>query len=234
MIFDAVQRIADAVLYEGYLLYPYRATSAKNRVRFQFGVVAPRDHALAEGSEHWEQQTELPIAPLRDAHGRVTDPTVVIRVRSLQLQGRATEVVDPTSPDGFRAVPRIVVGGEELIPWDEAVEAVVDLPPIGLSATDVRSGAHPSATLGGSRDVEHLHDEGSISGRIVRVRWPLEGVVRWTSDPLDGVIRLRVRVENLTPVEARPTGWRRGTWRCATRCSVATRCWPSRTVRSCR
>ena len=33
--------IADAVLYEGYLLYPYRATSAKNQSRWQFGVVGP-------------------------------------------------------------------------------------------------------------------------------------------------------------------------------------------------
>ena len=46
MTFEAVQRIADAVLYEGYLLYPYRAGSSKNRVRFQFGVVMPRAFAL--------------------------------------------------------------------------------------------------------------------------------------------------------------------------------------------
>ena len=33
--------VADAVLYEGYLLYPYRATSAKNQLRWQFGVLGP-------------------------------------------------------------------------------------------------------------------------------------------------------------------------------------------------
>ena len=32
---------ADAVLYEGYLLYPYRSTAAKNQVRWQFGVLGP-------------------------------------------------------------------------------------------------------------------------------------------------------------------------------------------------
>jgi hypothetical protein len=36
--------VADAVLYEGYLLYPYRATSAKNQLRWQFGVLGP-EHA---------------------------------------------------------------------------------------------------------------------------------------------------------------------------------------------
>ena len=33
--------VADAVLYEGYLLYPYRASSDKNRARWQFGVLGP-------------------------------------------------------------------------------------------------------------------------------------------------------------------------------------------------
>ena len=33
--------IADAVLYEGYLLYPYRANSRKNQTRWQFGVLGP-------------------------------------------------------------------------------------------------------------------------------------------------------------------------------------------------
>ena len=31
MSLDAVRAVADAVLYEGYLLYPYRASAAKNR-----------------------------------------------------------------------------------------------------------------------------------------------------------------------------------------------------------
>ena len=35
---DAVP-VADAVLYEGYVLYPYRAESMKNQVRFQWQSV---------------------------------------------------------------------------------------------------------------------------------------------------------------------------------------------------
>ena len=34
-------RVADAVLFEGYLLYPYRASAQKNRLRWQFGVLTP-------------------------------------------------------------------------------------------------------------------------------------------------------------------------------------------------
>ena len=39
MSLDAVRRVADAVLYEGYILYPYRASAQKNRSRWQFGVL---------------------------------------------------------------------------------------------------------------------------------------------------------------------------------------------------
>lgn len=52
MKFAQAQRIADTVLYEGYLLYPYRGTSLKNRFRWQFGVVVPPGyHATNEPSQ---------------------------------------------------------------------------------------------------------------------------------------------------------------------------------------
>ena len=38
---DVARQVADAVLYEGYLLYPYRASSSKNHARWQFGVLGP-------------------------------------------------------------------------------------------------------------------------------------------------------------------------------------------------
>ncbi|HEV7516632.1 MAG TPA: hypothetical protein VGR07_10065, partial [Thermoanaerobaculia bacterium] len=60
MSFELAQKVADAVLYEGYVLYPYRASSSKNQVRFQFGVVAPEEYCRGEGrgSESHEMQTE--------------------------------------------------------------------------------------------------------------------------------------------------------------------------------
>ena len=39
--FAAARAVADAVLYEGYVLYPYRASARKNQLRWQFGVLAP-------------------------------------------------------------------------------------------------------------------------------------------------------------------------------------------------
>jgi hypothetical protein len=51
--FEAAEQIANAVLYEGYLLYPYRASSLKNRFRWQFGVVAPRVYAEVMDADPW-------------------------------------------------------------------------------------------------------------------------------------------------------------------------------------
>jgi hypothetical protein len=83
MTFDAAERIADAVLYEGYVLYPYRASSAKNRFRWQFGVVAPR-HPRDDG-EPWFAQTECLVAI-----DRGTGHTARLEVRARFLRPRAT------------------------------------------------------------------------------------------------------------------------------------------------
>ena len=44
---DAVEKVANAVLYEGYMLYPYRASAIKNQQRFNFGVLYPREHCFS-------------------------------------------------------------------------------------------------------------------------------------------------------------------------------------------
>ena len=42
---DPVRAIADAVLYEGYILWPYRRSALKNQKRWTFGGVHPRGHS---------------------------------------------------------------------------------------------------------------------------------------------------------------------------------------------
>src|SRR4051812_11529161 len=80
---------ADAVLYEGYLLYPYRSTAAKNQVRWQFGVLGPPGAAAAGSGEEADLAVECLLRPEDDA-GRVT-----VSLRCLQLQRRQAE-----RPDG--------------------------------------------------------------------------------------------------------------------------------------
>ena len=55
----AVERIVNAVLYEGYILYPYRASAVKNRHRFNFGALYPESYSLAQkGADASSMQTE--------------------------------------------------------------------------------------------------------------------------------------------------------------------------------
>ena len=84
MKFDRAEKVADAVLYEGYLLYPYRASAVKNQVRWQFGVVMPRDYSEGSSSEPWTMQTECLIEP-------GDSPVLDLRLRFLQVQARIVE-----------------------------------------------------------------------------------------------------------------------------------------------
>jgi hypothetical protein len=59
MTLEAVATLAQALLYEGYLLYPYRRSSVKNRHRWMFGTLYP--HAFAEAqneADPWWMQSQ--------------------------------------------------------------------------------------------------------------------------------------------------------------------------------
>jgi hypothetical protein len=97
---DIAREIADAVLYEGYLLYPYRASARKNQIRWQWGVLVPPAYAAAGHGEHASSHSECMVEP-------GIDPLLHIRLRFLQLQHRS--------------------GGDGTVPeFDEAVEHEVD------------------------------------------------------------------------------------------------------------
>jgi hypothetical protein len=79
-----VEQIADAILYEGYILYPYRASALKNGQRWNFGVLYPPEYAAAQqGSDASSMQCECfaRLAPDRDAK-------LCVAVRFLQLVAR--------------------------------------------------------------------------------------------------------------------------------------------------
>jgi hypothetical protein len=76
-----VEDVAAAVLYEGYLLYPYRASAIKNRQRWTFGVLYPRAYAEAQsGADAWSMQTECLVRAPADAD-------LQVKVRFLHLTG---------------------------------------------------------------------------------------------------------------------------------------------------
>ena len=61
MSLDRVEKIASALLYEGYLLYPYRPSAVKNRQRFNFGVLYPREYCEhQQGSDRLADADRMP------------------------------------------------------------------------------------------------------------------------------------------------------------------------------
>ncbi|MFB9304351.1 hypothetical protein [Kibdelosporangium philippinense] len=178
---DQARAIADAVLYEGYLLYPYRASAAKNKVRWQWGVLMPPTFAANDTGERSMAQSQLIAEPRSPVH---------LRLRFLQLQARCVEIEEGA---GFRAVGSVVLDDVEYTTWDEAVEREVDVELDGDPADH-----QIPFTVDGGQELEPLS-----GGRVVRRRYPLQGAVVVRSKPLPGPfggVQLTVQVKNTSPV----------------------------------
>jgi hypothetical protein len=181
---EQVRSIADAVLYEGYLLYPYRASSRKNQSRWQFGVLGPPGASAAGlGEESGMAMQCLLSSPERAG-------TITVHLRFLQLQVREAQRTD--AGGGYLQVESLDVGGRTLLTWDEAVEREITLP-----AQAVFEPLDTVLEVEGGQDIELVSDEnGRPVGRIVRRRWPLTARVQMEGVVDQGFVRLSVQVNN--------------------------------------
>jgi hypothetical protein len=100
MNFDGAEKIAAAILYEGYILYPYRPTAIKNRQRWNFGTLYPRVYAEA-------QRPQEPFRLIAECLA-VADAKASLDVRISFLQ------LVPTQHEDELTDPSLA--------WDEAVE----------------------------------------------------------------------------------------------------------------
>ena len=83
MKIEDVEKIANAVLYEGFLLDPYRTSAMANLERFNYGALCPRAYCESqEGADHWQLQMECLLA------GNAATP-VELKIRFLQLSATA-------------------------------------------------------------------------------------------------------------------------------------------------
>lgn len=176
---DLVRAVADAVLYEGYLLYPYRASSDKNRSRWQFGVLGPvgaTEAGVGEASSMRMQTLVTRPGP---------DARLELHLRFLRAQLR--QVVDAAGSP----VAGAVVDGEETLTWHEAVEHehVVE-----LSLEALPSGV-----------VEHVHVDGTEETEgpgtpgvphLVRRRWTVEASITARMTPEGDYAVLEIEVCN--------------------------------------
>jgi hypothetical protein len=166
---DEVRRLADAVLYEGHVLWPYRRSSIKNRQRWTFGGVYPRAYAESS-SDRFVVQTECLVEG--------DDPELDIEVRFLHVLHRQAVAGDSRSPvdqlDGY-------------LTWDETAERTVRLSAVRPAEARSEVIAVPAGDA-----VEPLP-----SGALVRSWQALEGRIEARLDRIDdGLHRAFVLLRN--------------------------------------
>jgi len=162
-LFDSVERVADAVLYEGYVLYPYRASAAKNQYRWQFGVVAPR--APHEDGEPWFAQTECLVAPAATS----VVPTLTMRIRFLR--------------------PRPISGhaDERSGSWLEGIARTIDIAPMALNPSPIGvTKALPEIDLSA-----RLTIEANAVDPFIKLRLRIENIEPWRAAFADRDAMLR-------------------------------------------
>ena len=172
----AVEQIANAILYEGYLLYPYRASALKNQRRWNFGVVYPRgdkrsgDKRSGDGrsgeqstGDPWFMQTEClcQAGPLS----------------SIQIKVRFLRLAEQTNTDTASC-------------FQDAEETEIVLPTRRFVELTTNAVTREFSFPGG---VEQ-------QGPVTRCREPLEGVVTaHATETEGGPWKITVRIENRTP-----------------------------------
>jgi hypothetical protein len=104
--FAAAERVARALLFEGYLLYPYRRSSLKNQQRWTFGSLYPPTFCTAAAANDAStMQTECLLVG--------SAPRVRVSVRFLQLVTR---------------------GESDARSWQDAIERQIEVPEHALAA----------------------------------------------------------------------------------------------------
>ncbi|MGW0557264.1 hypothetical protein ACWDZ6_24295 [Streptomyces sp. NPDC002926] len=190
--FAVARQVADAVLFEGYVLYPYRASAAKNRLRWQFGVLVPPGWG-AECEEHDFQHTECLMEPKGDAN-------LAVEVRFLHAQRRTVQQV--RQDGGFETVPELPLEDRVLVPWDEGVEERVEV----LAGVEELTGDGVTVpfTRPAREETEPVLDSaGRMVGRLIRRCEEISGAVRLSARELGGPYR----VMRLTAVVENTSGW---------------------------
>jgi hypothetical protein len=181
MNFALVDQIAKAVLYEGYMLYPYRPSSVKNRQRWNFGVLYPPAYSEAQsGTDAFSLRTECLITG--------TAATVLnVRLRFLQLQLRRT--CRPNS------------GGQQPDGWQEAVERDVAVPAFPLEMSLFAPVTHefhlPAQTIVDPTPEIRGAPVDAVSREQSEVRGELLIICHRVHD---GLLKLTIEVRNTTPL----------------------------------
>jgi hypothetical protein len=186
---ESIEAITRSVLYEGYLLWPYRRSALKNQRRWTFGGVYPRAYSESgHADDAWLMRTEC-LAELGQ------NAALDVSVRFLQVVDRRIACqVD----GGLRFVDGITVAGVRHVAWQEAVEREVRLPTI--RPRDLPHGSPvrlPIRIDAGEMHEPLAEDGGAVVGAIVRGWKAIAGSVEVGAECLArSAWKVRVDVSN--------------------------------------
>jgi hypothetical protein len=186
---DPVRAIADAVLYEGYVLWPYRRSALKNQRRWTFGGVYPEAHSAGREDDPCVMRTTCLLEAGDDVR-------LDVGVRFLHVVRRD---VAREGAGGRELVDELVVGGQRHLAWEEAVEreATAD----GLGVAELERGRRVAIDVAGGAEEEELRDAGGrLAGALVRSWEPLAGAVEVSGRRVrPGLLEVAVAVTNTSP-----------------------------------
>ena len=213
---DPVEKIAAAVLYEGYVLWPYRRSAQKNQRRWTFGGVYPRAFSETAGTnDPWLMQTQCLVA------GK--NPAVEVKVRFLQVVERRVAALreagrravgggfetrpyagvggtgEPVDPERLEFVDELQVGNERYLAWEEAAEREIVVS--GLELAELETPRHTAISIPAGVEEEPLADSsGELVGALVRSWQALEGAVEVGAKHVgEGLFKLTVKIMNTAP-----------------------------------
>ncbi len=175
---DRVRAVADAVLYEGYLLYPYRASSSRNRSRWQWGVLGPAGAADAGIGEDDTIAAQFLVDKAQ---------AITVVVRFLQLQHRRAE--RETGWRQFEPVNELTTPSGSWLTWDEAVEHEESFGPFAFDES-AQAWTLP-LTAPAAIDIEPVD-----GGRLVRERREVSATLTVGFEPDGALNRVSVRIAN--------------------------------------
>jgi hypothetical protein len=197
-----VDQLARALLYEGYVLYPYRP-SVKNQQRWTFGGVYPPGWSRAqEGTDPCAMQIQCLLESGPAGALRVTVRFLHLIDRTIgELSPPLTELPAGAEP-AHRLVQSMDVGGKQFQAWQEAVEREVDLGEIAVGELLAGPRSMPFS-FPYRRIIEPLRAPGEpITAILIRRQESIEGTIELSATAIEeGLFRISVRILNLTQMD---------------------------------
>jgi len=201
MNLETVEKIARAVLYEGYMLYPYRPSAVKNRQRWNFGVLYPPAHRESQGgADAYSMRTECLVEGSRRTMLEVKVKFLQTVERTVGRTATSMHELPPREIRGFHPVESLEVEGRIFRPWQEAVEREVSLPPCSFETLS-NEPRHSSFAFAAEKRWEAIcNASGAISGGILRRQELTCGEIAVTVEDLGGhVFKVAVNIRNTAP-----------------------------------